>query len=285
MRRPFFFFFFFTLSFASPFLSPPLSLSFCGGNWWSCESYELRAYIRTTLLPPQIYWAIEILSRGKRAWGDHLAVTKSGWRKGRGLPRKTRSSWPTSKSTAMEVGELSLLKPVNNICLAVVYVGPHISVCSRLNSTYFLYICRSAAVWEELQAEVDQLPEARHQEGQVQLARRANHHSTPCPTWQQVNALILRKWLFPSKDLRGWLAENYSVEVWYQWFPRNQWNGFRVVYIGVWLSVLFWCPSFYENFSVKLLLRLDNKRSVFPFNIFSQYGQSYNEGICVCDCF
>ncbi|KAL5682437.1 hypothetical protein ACJX0J_008822, partial [Zea mays] len=42
-----------------------------------------------------------------------------------------------------------------------------------------------AEVWEELQTEVDKLPETGHQEGQVQLARRADHHPASCSFRQQ----------------------------------------------------------------------------------------------------
>jgi len=42
---------------------------------------------------------------------------------------------------------------------------------------------RLAEVREELQIEVDKLPEAGHQEGQVQLAGRADHHPTSCSSW------------------------------------------------------------------------------------------------------
>lgn len=47
--------------------------------------------------------------------------------------------------------------------------------------------CRLAEVWEELQIEVDKLPEAGHQEGQIQLARRADHHPASCSFRQQVS--------------------------------------------------------------------------------------------------
>lgn len=47
--------------------------------------------------------------------------------------------------------------------------------------------CRLAEVWEELQTEVDKLPEAGHQEGQVQFAGRADHHSASCSSRQQVS--------------------------------------------------------------------------------------------------
>lgn len=47
--------------------------------------------------------------------------------------------------------------------------------------------CRLAEVWEELQTEVDKLPKTGHQEGQVQLARRADHHPAPCSFRQQVS--------------------------------------------------------------------------------------------------
>lgn len=46
--------------------------------------------------------------------------------------------------------------------------------------------CRFAEVRQELQTEMDQLPEAGHQEGQVQLAGRTDHHPASCSSWQQV---------------------------------------------------------------------------------------------------
>lgn len=46
--------------------------------------------------------------------------------------------------------------------------------------------CRFAEVRQELQTEMDQLPEAGHQEGQVQLAGRTDHHPASCSPWQQV---------------------------------------------------------------------------------------------------
>lgn len=53
----------------------------------------------------------------------------------------------------------------------------------RSRATY----CRLAEVWEELQVEVDKLPEAGHQEGQVKLARRADHHPASRSFRQQVS--------------------------------------------------------------------------------------------------
>jgi hypothetical protein len=42
-------------------------------------------------------------------------------------------------------------------------------------------------VRQELQIEMDKLPQAGHQEGQVQLAGRADHHPASCPSWQQAS--------------------------------------------------------------------------------------------------
>jgi hypothetical protein len=42
-------------------------------------------------------------------------------------------------------------------------------------------------VRQELQIEMDKLPKAGHQEGQVQLAGRADHHPASRSSWQQAS--------------------------------------------------------------------------------------------------
>ncbi|ONM59969.1 Transcription factor MYB46 [Zea mays] len=48
------------------------------------------------------------------------------------------------------------------------------------------HIAKSREVWEELQAEVDQLPQAGPQEGSVLAGRGGPHHPSPFHDGQQV---------------------------------------------------------------------------------------------------
>ena len=50
----------------------------------------------------------------------------------------------------------------------------------------FVVTCRAAAVRQELQAEVDQLPEAGPQEGELLAAGGGPHRRAPQGSWQQV---------------------------------------------------------------------------------------------------
>ena len=48
-------------------------------------------------------------------------------------------------------------------------------------------MCRAAEMWEELQTEVDQLPEARHSAVRLLAGRGAHHHPSPQLIGQQVH--------------------------------------------------------------------------------------------------
>jgi Myb-like DNA-binding domain len=60
------------------------------------------------------------------------------------------------------------------------------SLTARMISYFFFGISRIAKVWEELQAEVDQLPKARPQEGILHRGRGKDHHRCAQDLGQQV---------------------------------------------------------------------------------------------------
>lgn len=115
-------------------------------------------------------------------------------RRAPGPLKKTRSSWSTSRRTAMGAGGRCLGLPV---CDCREQTSPFLSVsvwrckrgrslpCENVAHRSSCY-CRAQQVWQELQAEMDQLLEARHQEREVHPGGRTDHPPASLRPWQQV---------------------------------------------------------------------------------------------------
>lgn len=139
-------------------------------------------------------------------WGDTLAATSRNWGKGSGHLKRMRSFWDISPSMAMVAGVLFPSKlviylakvPFNfSTFLNLLFLNPISYSQSQekkrkekkrkekkefsawVNSKMKI-LFRFTEVWEELQIEVDQLPEAWLEERHILTRRRKSYHWTSC---------------------------------------------------------------------------------------------------------
>uniref|UniRef100_A0A453HID8 Uncharacterized protein n=2 Tax=Aegilops tauschii TaxID=37682 RepID=A0A453HID8_AEGTS len=126
------------------------------------------------------------------AWGGPRAARRRTPTRAPGPRRRTSASSPTSRPMARAAGGPS---PKPQVCAArSSATKTRVRVRQRVNDVCVCVHgawCRAAAVREELQAAVDQLPEAGPQTGQLHRGGGRAHHQAPRAARQQVTILIL----------------------------------------------------------------------------------------------